>query len=369
MNKLLPILIALAFPLVHAFAAPSILFDKTSVSVPQNTTFSVVLNINVDNNPAQSSLAIIQYAPADLDVMSVDYGTFFPKVPTDPLKLNDSGNGLLDINGWTESIGGFSGSGRFATITFRAKKATGSSSITLRCDGTNKYSNILDTVNTNILACAQTNSLGVTYTAAGSEGTPTPTPTPTQSTNTYPVCANIAATVTSATGTPLAVTFTCSGVDTDGYINAAYFDFGDGTHDTITKNVGSPGAISTTHTYTTIGSLGASCKVQDNNQVWSQVPDVCKKIIYIKPRPKADQPLAGKTTPLPTTTPTVITLVEVAPTATPSPQLTPEPTEIPEKISSPISNWLVGSGILILVGGIIYLFSRRKRNILPPTEY
>lgn len=383
MNKLLPTAIttlllavlALLFPAARAYATPSVLFDKTTQSVAQNATFTVTLTINVDASSAQSSKATIQYAPADLDVVQVADGHFFPSFA----QANDPTNGLLEITGYTTAAGsGSTANGQLATVTFKAKKGSGSSAVTFSCANAGHDTNILTVSGQNILSSCttQTNQLAVSYTGAGTPtNTPTPvpnatpTPTPVQSNNTVPVCANLAASTTSAVGTPLAVTFTCSGVDTDGYINAAYFDFGDGTTDTIVKNVGSPGAISTTHTYTTIGSLGVSCKVQDNNNVWSQTPDVCKKIITIKQKPKiiVRTGAAQTTTSTPTPTPADITLVLVTPTATPSPELSPTPEEQAAPQTTTPSWWLIGSVLATVLGGSIYFLTRKKTPTPPPT--
>jgi hypothetical protein len=384
MNKLLPTaittllfaILALTFPAARAYAAPGILFDKTTLSVAQNTTFTLSININVETNTAQSSRATVQYAPADFDVVQVADGHFFPSFA----QANDATNGLLEITGYTTSAGsGSTANGVLATVTFKAKKGSGSSTITFSCANAGHDTNILTVSGQNILSSCttQTNQVAVSYTGAGNPtNTPTPTPdpdatptpTPIQSNNTVPVCANLAADKTSAVGIPLPVTFTCSGVDTDGYINAAYFDFGDGTTDTIVKNVGSPGAISTTHTYTTIGSLGVSCKVQDNNKVWSQGADVCKKVISIKSKPKVvvrTGTSASNSTPTPTPTPHVLSLVFVTPTATPSPELTPLPIEEPVQEQSSPAGWLAGSLGVIGIGGAIYLLSKRSHK--PPT--
>lgn len=379
MNKILPAaiqtlllaLVALCFPVAHAFATPSLQFDKTSVTIAQNGTFTLTVNINVDANTAQSSKATIQYAPADFEVVQVADGHFFPSFA----QANDQTNGLLEITGYTTSPNtGSTANGQLATITFKALKGSGSSTISFACDGSYHDSNILTIAGQNILQCAQTNQASVTYTGAGvtptdtpAEGS-TPTPTPTQGgSNTVPVCSNLTADKTTAVGTPLAVTFICYGVDTDGYINAAYFDFGDGGKDTIEKNVGSPGSITTTHTYTTVGSLGASCKVRDNNNVWSSVPDVCKKIIYINPKPKVVV-LPNTSSSGITPTPTPIkeaALTFVTPTATPSPELTPLPTSEEQPSSSSPMGILIGSVIVIGVGGAIYFLAKRRHGSPP----
>jgi len=375
MNKLLPILIVLAFPWAHAFAAPSVLFDKTSVSVPQNSTFTVTVNVNADAYTAQSSKVTIKYASVDLDVVQVANGNFFPSFT----QANDTTNGLLEITGYTTAIGGGStAGGPLATITFKAKINSGSDAVTFGCNGAGHDTNILTASGQNIFSsCTPVNTLGVAYTgvdAPANTPTPTlaagvtPTPTPVQNTNPSTVCTGLSSDISSATGTPLAVTFTCSGTYPNGYIRAAYFNFGDGTNDTIVQNAGSPGSISTTHTYTTIGSLGASCKVENNDLTWSSVPAVCSKIIYIKPRPTAAAATQAPSAAIPTPTPVIMTLAYVTPTAIPTPVLTPLPIVTAPTQSSTSPGWLIGSAVvLILIGGIAYVLSKRKPPPPPTT--
>jgi len=60
---------------------------------------------------------------------------------------------------------------------------------------------------------------------------------------------------------PLLVNFTCTGIDTDGTIALYEWDFeGDGIFD-----FNSPTSGNTTHTYTTVGTFNALCRVTDND--------------------------------------------------------------------------------------------------------
>lgn len=121
---------------------------------------------------------------------------------------------------------------------------------------------------------------------------PTPTPTPPPG-NTTPECTDLA--VSPTTGTPpYTVTLTCTGKDTDGDITAAEFTLPDGTKNLIEQNVGSPGSLSTTFVVGSNGTYSYSCRVRDNNNVFSSVPDVCRKSFGTGPTP----------TPGPTSTPT-----------------------------------------------------------------
>lgn len=128
--------------------------------------------------------------------------------------------------------------------------------------------------------------------------------------NTVPNCTGL--TVNPSTGgAPLSVTFTCSGVDTDGDITAAEFTFGDGQQQTIEKNVGSPGSESTTHTFTTNGTFNASCRVRDNNFAYTGSTSACQKTITVG----GSGGTTVASTPKPLTTPTPIVPVAGAGTS------------------------------------------------------
>ncbi len=364
-------------PLSQAYATPNLQFNPTATTVVQNDTFQQKILINVDSNNSLSSDAIVNYAGADLEVISVTSGNFFPQFTS----ANDAGAGRLEIHGYTTAGNStLTGNGTLATIVFKAKKTSGSSTLSFTCSGGSTNTNILATNGQNILDCAQLNQASVTY---GANPTPTPTPTPgpgtptpTPSGNFTPVCASLYTDISQGTGTPLPVTFTCSGTDTGGYISAAEFTFGDGTGSTIYKNAGSPGSISTTHTYTTIGTLGAQCRVRDNDNVWSSVSDGCKKIIIIRPVPtptpakqSGTSGLAGIVTPTPT--PAVVSIVSETPTPIPTILPTALPTLAPQEniASSGSTNWLLWSLGLIGLGLGAYLVLRKKKHPQPPPSY
>lgn len=377
MNKILPpaitsllfTIIAMVFPLVHAYATPSLTFDQTNIYAPQDSTFTVKILINLDGNTAWGSKATIQYTTSELDVVSATKGTFF-NTYADPVAI-DTQNGLVEITGYSSSSSEVPGSGTFASITFKSKKNSGSGGLAIACSTDGSDSNILKFDGTNILDCSKTNTVALKYGATNTTLAPTVTTTPVPAAGTVPpTCSGLSTDKTGGTGTPLTVKFSCSGVYTNGYINAAYFDFGDGTSDTIEKNVGSPGTVTTTHSYMTVGSLGASCKVRNNDFVWSSVPDACKRIITIKPvqviRPVVVAAAQTQIYVPPATTPTpqIGTLVFITPTATPSPELTETP--IPEsKAGSAFPWWLLPVGA-ILIGGVIYLLSKRSTPPPPP---
>ena len=356
------------------FAAPNVLFSPTSQTVNLNDTFEVTITINAENNSVMGSDVTILYAGSDLEVTAKTNGGFFPEFTS-----ANNPSGRLELHAYTSAqFDSRTGSGTYAKVTFKAKKGSGSSGITFACSGNHTDTNILTTSGTDVLSCTALNQIGVTYTGVtntatptpttGSGSSPTPTPTPTGG-NTIPVCANLTSDISTAVGSPVPVTFTCNGVDTDGYINAMEFTFGDTTKQLIEKNVGSPGSISTTHTYTTIGALGASCRVRDNNAVWSSVPDVCKKIITIKPTPKptsiATNKGASDGVVLVSPTPIVVSIIS----ETPEPTATATPTVTQPQENQPQGSpnwWLLGGGVIAVLFGLLLLRRRETPPYTPP---
>lgn len=382
-NKLLSFLTALiliflgfSFPVAHAQATPSLQFSPTSSVVVQNNTVTLTITINADANAVRASDVTILYAANDLEFVSAANGAFFPTFSY----ANDATGGRLELHGYTAFIGDSrTGTNTYATVVFKAKKASGSSTLSFICSGSGHDTNIVTTAGQNILSCTQVNQVGLTYSdgiAAGTTPTPTPTPTPGQAgTNTIPTCVILSSNTSLAVGTPLTVTFTCSGVDPGGYINAAEFTFGDGTSDTIYKNAGSPGSISTTHTYTTIGTLGASCRVRDNDNVFSNSTNDCKRIIVINPKPtsatartyyqRVIAPEKGSVIPFVTPTPEVVALVyetpiPEVPTATPTPA-----EELPAKPSMTTVLWWILGGLAVILGAVL-LFRKKEPPYTPP---
>jgi uncharacterized membrane protein YccF (DUF307 family) len=375
-NKLLTILKALvfcllvfAFPQAVAYAAPNVQFNPPNATVVQNTTVSITININVETNSVRSSDVTILYAGADLEVSSVTKGNFFPSFS----KANDP-SGRLELHGYTASVGDSrTGADTYATIVFKAKKGSGSSTVSFICSGSGQDTNILTVSGQNILSCTQVNQLGVTY----SDGSvPTSTPTPGQAgTNTIPTCVMLSSDTSLAVGAPAAVTFTCSGVDPDGYINAAEFTFGDNTSDTVYKNAGSPGSISTKHTYTTIGTLGATCRVRDNNNVFSNASNDCKRIIIINPkttnaasRTYYQRVIAaekGDVNPLITPTPEQVAIVYETPTPI-VPSISPIPSEQPAAKKPVNILWWILGGLIAILGAVLLLRKKEPPPTAPP---
>lgn len=204
----------------------------------------------------------------------------------------------------------------------------------------------------------------VTPTAAP---TPTITPTPT---NSPPRCSGLS--VSPGSGVkPLTVTFTCAGFDPDNDITAVEFGFGGSEKRLVEKGTGQFGSITTTYTYTQAGSYQTTCRVQDNNQVFSDYPDYCKYTVVVTDNALTPTPIR---TPIPT--PTSITTEEpllffgntnptAIPTITPTATIAPTPTPpadswwTNEKIAQLVMMVIV-SGITIIVALLLHGFFDKR---------
>ncbi len=357
-------------------AAGRIVLSPNTATMSLNTDTSIDINFNTATI-AVSSVAIrlkIPVASGDIQIVSVQPNTALPNW-TFPINAQSTENGnlIVDLVGLNTGLTGYANNAdtKFATVKIKAVSAFTGKAITF------------DTALTKIITKADASDIagtltGGTYTASSGGGgttitptptatpTPTPTPTPVQggTSNTTPTCTSLSANPNSGTSRPLSVTLTCSGVDADGDITAAAFDFGDGSGDTIVKNVGSPGSITTTHIYNQIGSVAATCVVQDNNQVWSQANTACRQVISINPKSGGGStyvpPARG---PVATATPTPIAMAPIDETTlTPTPEEIPLPTETPEPVVEPTSTpwWMIGLGGALILGIIIFLATRKK---------
>lgn len=166
--------------------AASLKFDPTTISATNGKTFEVKINVELGSEQATSVDAFITYDSTmfDLGTTPITAGTFFPStanVTNQPGKVYIAG--LVSEGGQYRTD-----TGTLATITFKPKN-TGASSMTFDCTPgvTASDSNIIknDTNSSDIINCAENNTLKVDVSGASSTPTPTPygynggTPTPT----------------------------------------------------------------------------------------------------------------------------------------------------------------------------------------------
>lgn len=372
---------------------------------PGSATWQTGQNVSVDvffntaNVPISGVSARLRFSGTDLSVVSVATaplsGWSFP-VST---AQTASGVTTIDLMAINISTTGYSTSAdtKFATITFRPLSSFSGKAVTFDQNQTKmlRKSDAADIAGTLVNG---------SYTASGDTVQPTPTPTPTPAPtptptpggggtggpdnpiptptptpiysggNVVPYCASLSANPTYATGVPTTIQFTCSGVDPDGDITAAEFFFGDGASQLVEKNVGSPGSLFTTHAYTLVGTKGASCRVRDNNRVYSSISETCKAIVTIKPSPAGptqQQRFIETKTILPSPIADISRdVLQEAPTPTPTiePTITPTPTPREEERESRFPWWIVGIVLALgAVGGFLYLKKRSSENVPPPS--
>ena len=191
--------------------------------------------------------------------------------------------------------------------------------------------------NGNTQVSAQTFSK--TFTLAGSQiVNQTPTPTQQANANTgLPVCTSLSA-IPLTGPSPLAVSFTGSGSSQTNTVSAFEFTFGDSAKQTVSKNVGTSGSVSTTHVYQNAGSYTASLAVQDKNGNMSVPKSLCSTQITVVR-------IGGNTA-------TASGDLDVAPTKTATPTLI----KLPEAgVSLPMVGFL-SAGLVILTFGLLLAF-------------
>lgn len=369
-------------------AAPSLQFTPSTKTASQNSTFTIDVSINTDGQSVIGANAVIAYPTADVQVISVTKGSFFPDMsaPAD--------NGRIEVNAYISTPNeSKSGSGTIATIQFKALKATGTSSVGFVCTDSSTDTQIFNPSVVNILSCSNVNSLTVSYistsaptptpTQPGSTPNPSPTPTPGSGgggtpTNKRPNCVGISALPAQNGKTYTDITLSCAGRDDDGSIYAAEFFFGDGTSKKVSQIIGSSGTIMVKHQYKTAGKYATACRVIDNDNGASDVPSICTLSYTVEKG--STQTVTKKTGTgsfvAPTLEPT-IPVVTLEPYQSPTPLAvdlgdtnfeTQEPTEEPS--SSMPWQWIAvlgGIGLLILIILILIIRSFKKRNTPPPS--
>lgn len=200
---------------------------------------------------------------------------------------------------------------------------------------------------------------------AQASSTPTPTATPTSAPyygTVNPTCTSLTVNPTGGSTSSMNATLSCTGTAPNGYVSGAYFNFGDGATQTVSYNAGSPGTVTTTHTYSTVGTVQASCQIRDENQTLSSS---CQAYVSLSKAPNTNVTYIYVT---PIAAPTTITTPAVTQTndTTPTPEITVIPTQIPTQAPTPKStsfnpNWLIiGAVALVIIGAIIYFVTKRK---------
>lgn len=310
-------------------AGPTLLIAPTSETIPNGATKTFTININTADQQIFGADAVITYNPQALEVTAVTKGAFF----SDFNSSKDNTAGKIELHGYFDTLDDYrSGSGSLGTFVVKAKKDSGSATMSLICNSSANTSQIINKDGNNILPCAEVNTTMITMTNS-SGATPTPTPTGTNG-DIPPSCNGLS--VSPTTGNkPLTVSFACAGSDADNDVTAAEFDIGNGNKKLVEKNIGQFGSIVTTYTYQTAGTYTVTCRVRDNIQKFSSIPDICKRSVTVKTTTTATSSSAGSATASNSADPIVYTGTTeeevLQPYATPTPVLraTPTPIQLP----------------------------------------
>jgi len=155
--------------------AASFKFDKTTVTVNANETFTITVTENLGTDQTSGSQAYILYDATLLEAQSVTAGDFFGTVS------NNISSGKVFVYGYVDGTTLYkTGTGNLATITFKALKA-GTGTLTFDCRlGVSDSSQIVkynDAEGTNLIVCTDNNSATVTVNSSGSSGSTDVTPT------------------------------------------------------------------------------------------------------------------------------------------------------------------------------------------------
>lgn len=379
------LLIGFALQISTYAAGPSLLLSPTSTNATVNQNTTLTLSIDTNTSQVFGADAIISYPETLVDIVSVTKGDFFTDF------TYSASNGSLEIHGYFASLYDFkAGSGTLATIVARPKQTGSTSTLAIVCNTSSQTSQIINNLGSNILPCANTNQSVITVAAptttplptnTTAPGQPTNTPSPTTSGNRIPTCSGLGVNPSSGYK-PLTVNFSCSGNDADNDITTAEFDFGNGSKIVIDRNIGQVGSISTSYTYSTVGTFTATCRLKDNNQAFSTVPDACKKTITTSTRVYTAAPSrtptqrAGSTNapraPIPSPTIGFGSRIVLAPYATPTPLLLPQPeTPTPKslaKISTDAINMAIAGGVLLFIILILLLLRYLGRKSQEPLQ-
>lgn len=340
--------IALLFLLFSAPVAyavePTLLITPTSETIANESTKTFTININTADQQIFGADAVITYNPQALEVTAITKGAFF----TDFNSSKDNTAGKIELHGYFGTLDDYrSGSGSLGTFVVKAKKDSGTATMSLICNTSANTSQIINKDGNNILPCAEVNTTTITMTNS-SGATPTPTPTGTNG-NIPPSCNGLSVSPTSG-NKPLTVSFACAGSDADNDVTAAEFDFGNGNKKLVEKSIGQFGSIVTTYTYQTAGTYTVTCRVRDNIQKFSSIPDICKRSVTVKTTAPATSTSARTPTASSSADPVIYTGTEevLLPYATPTAVLRATPTPIQLPIARG-NNKLFQIGTILLV--------------------
>lgn len=181
--RFISILIALVifFSSAKAVLAQFFTFSPTNLTKKVGEQFTVVLNIDTEGKQVKGADAKISFDTSVIEVVSVEKGTFFPKGGYNV----DMDTGKIYISyGFDQVYTTNSGTGSFATLTLKGKKA-GTGNLTWVCSTQTSDTNVWDASSNDIVNCSSTTTGNYTIIDSG-DSTSSPTPAPTGAGGTNP---------------------------------------------------------------------------------------------------------------------------------------------------------------------------------------
>ncbi len=360
----------------QATASTTLELTPASVATNVGKTFDLQVMMNPGTNQVIASTLIITYDPTKLATQAsslVPNDLVFPSILEGPVYTN--GKASITVTVGVDVTKAIQQPTKIATVTFHAIAETGGTPTEV---GFSKDTNITSTSDPEINVLSTTKPALITIGAAipttgpgvptstTGPGVPTPTtgvqptnspraPTNTQApspittpglggnpNNQPPICSGLTVDRTPSGTAPFSVTFTVNGSDSDGTIQKATFNFGDGP----VQNVLSSGGIGTnsvsaqiSHTYNNAGSFNASAILTDNNNAVSSSSAACSQTITVS---EATPTQPGLNVPGPGTSGTPPTEVP-----TPRPTMQPGPGDVFLGIGAV-------AAILTIIGGFVF---------------
>ena len=300
-------------------AAPTttLSFSTATLTTDQCTTTS---QTNLILNPGQNVVSTVdltlKWDKSKFDI-TFNPGPSFPQILKGPDQLSDGLHITLNIGAdVTKAIVATTTVG---TITIKpVSPTTGSTPLSVDPVATKVYSLAQsDGATENVYNASGSTPLAVTISPKVCEGasvsptvaiSPTALPTlavtpTTGAANIPPTCLTLSGSVSSGSA-PLSVTLTGTGNDTDGTINKATFNFGDGTVSDVTTGLGLAAASSQlAHTYTVGGDYSSTVTFTDNG---GAISNACTQLISVSGTSATATPTTGiAPTEIPTATPTI----------------------------------------------------------------
>lgn len=305
----------------RATASTTLDMSPAAVSTNVGKTFDLNVMMNPGSNQVIASTLIITYDPtklATLPASLVPNATVFPSILEGPVYSNGKASITLTVG--VDVTKAIQTSSKVATISFKAIGETNGTPTEVRLS---TDTNITSTSDPEINVLSTTKPALITINAAvptppGGGGTPAPTsgilPTspivPTRipvvpttipgvggnPINNSPLCSGLNVDRTPSGAAPFSITFTLNGSDSDGTIQKATFNFGDGP----IQNILSSGGIGTNsvsvqvaHTYNNPGTYNASAILTDSGGAVSSGSAACSQTITVSQAAPTSGPLGG----------------------------------------------------------------------------